>query len=123
MLSAFTANYLIFVGSYSDEYGVARLLPDLIADILADPDNIADGTVAVLHAHIYNASGIRLAVEGDLCLDPAFAEFFADVIWETYICAAFVGNRLYDGMEFIYFRVCKIICVNHHRLFDTSIFI
>ena len=78
-----------------------RLLLDFGADVLADADDVADASVLIFYAHVYDIAVIGFPVKGDMHLHPASAKFRMKVIGKEHISSPCVSGRVDKGLIFI----------------------
>lgn len=81
---------------------VAFLLAKLSTDRLQYAQNIADGTVGILYAHIHHTSMIFNTIEGCDDLNATFTELLPQIPWEYHIGSPF-GNGNNRSIVFIFF--------------------
>ena len=58
---------------------IANAFPYLLLDILADADDIADGTILIFHTHAHDATAVRHTIKGDMNLNSSFAKFLSNI--------------------------------------------
>ena len=58
---------------------IANAFPYLLLDILADADDIADGTILIFHTHVQDAAAVRYTIKADINLNSSFAKFLANI--------------------------------------------
>ena len=118
---------------YSHSYRVAGIAVHFLLDILTHTDDIADGTVRIFDAHIYNASAIWDAIEGGRYFYQSFSKHTSDVKWNPDIFAALIRNRFNDSIKFVNFFIhvfphfCAAFCASwslwmqrRHKLFGVK---
>ena len=68
-----------FAFPQGDMDGVPRPLADFGPDVLADADDIADGTILIFHTHVQDATAVRYTIKADINLNSSFAKFLANI--------------------------------------------
>ena len=81
---------------------VAFLLSKLSPDRLQHAQNVADGAVGILYAHIHHTSMIFNTIEGCNDLDSPLAELLPQIPRKDHIGSSF-GNGNNRGIVFIFF--------------------
>ncbi len=82
---------------------VTGYLVQFLSDRFKDADDIADVSVAVLYAHVYDTAIVGNVVKLGVNPDSALTEFAADIPWKDYIGTAFIC-RLNHRIKLIHLR-------------------
>ena len=75
---------------------------ELVTDVFQHAEDIANGSIGILHSHINYTSFVGYAVKGGMNFYAAFAKLLPDVYRHPYVSPSLVGYRLYSGVKFEY---------------------